>query len=192
MNKAMTADRNQELCGARLILRPFTTSDITDRYLRWLVDDEVNRYSRRLGKPADNADDVRRWLASLGKEEQIFAIHAPQLGHIGNIKYGPVNRSNLAADISILIGDVRSWGQGFGAEAIYLISKHLFANHGVNRLSAASINPAFIRMVEKLGWRREGIQREESLVGGRFYDSVLLSLLKREFRVMPVYESAAK
>jgi RimJ/RimL family protein N-acetyltransferase len=185
------SDCNVELRGARLNLRPFTALDVTDRYLSWLYDDEVNRYSRRLGKPPENAENARIWLASLGKDERVFAIDAPLLGHIGNVKYGPINWSNRAADISILVGEVKSWGQGFGAEAIYLVSKHLFADRGVNRLSAASINPAFIRMVEKLGWQREGIQREESLVGGHFYDSVLLSLLKREFRVIPVYESAA-
>jgi len=185
------SDAEIELLGARLRLWPFTVSDISDRYLSWLVDDEVNKFSRRLGKPPESAENVRTWLASRAKDEQVFAIHAPDLGHIGNVKYGPVNWSNLAADISILVGEVRSWGQGFGAEAIYLVSKHLFIDRKINRLSAASINPAFIHMVEKLGWQREGIQREESRICGQFYDSVLLSMLKRDFRIMPHYEAAA-
>jgi [ribosomal protein S5]-alanine N-acetyltransferase len=180
------------LSGPRLTLRPFSAADITPRYLGWLSDDRVNEFSRRLGKPPETLEGARAWLASLKPDECVYAIEAAPFGHIGNVKYGPVNWSNLAADISIMIGEVASWGRGFGAEATYLVSKHLFEDRAVNRLAAASINPAFIRMVEKLGWQREGIQREESRVGGKFYDSVLLSLLKREFRLISTYEVAAE
>ena len=169
------------LRGAKIALVPFTAEHITQRYLAWLADDEVNRYSRRLGQPAPSAAQARAWLAGLARDEIVFAIETDDFGHIGNIKYGPINWSNLAADISIMIGAVESWGHGYGAEATYLVAKHLFGERGVNRLSAASINPGFIRMVEKLGWQREGNQREEAIVAGKFYDSVLLSFLRREF-----------
>jgi RimJ/RimL family protein N-acetyltransferase len=179
------------LRGPRVMLRPFSLADITPRYLDWLSDNRVNEFSRRLGKPPETAEGARAWLAALKPDECVYAIEAAPFGHIGNIKYGPVSWSNLAADISIMVCEVSSWGQGFGAEATYLVSRHLFADRAVNRLAAASINPAFIRMVEKLGWQREGVQREESRVGGTFYDSVLLSLLKREFRAISAYETAA-
>ena len=174
--------------GARLMLVPFGEEHITADYLAWLGDNEINRYSRRFGRPPVTEEEARDWLASLAEDEHVLAIEAPELGHIGNIKYGPINWSNLAADISIVIGEVASWGRGFGAEATYLVSRHLFFERGLNRLSAASINPAFIRMVEKLGWQREGVQREEARVAGTFHDSILLSLLRREFRIIPAYE----
>jgi ribosomal-protein-alanine N-acetyltransferase len=192
MNRVTAAAKTGiELRGARVRLRPFTASDITPRYLSWLSDQQVNQYSRRLGRPPETAENARSWLVALGKDERIYAIETASFGHIGNIKYGPINWSNLAADVSILVGEVQSWGHGFGAEATYLISKHLFFDRGVNRLAAASINPAFIRMVEKLGWQREGVQREESRVAGRFCDSILLSLLKRDFRILSNYEAVA-
>lgn len=180
------------LRGARVTLRPFMAADITPRYLKWLSDDKVNEFSRRKGKPASTAEEAHAWLAGLGKDEQVYAIIAEPFGHIGNIKYGPINWSNLACDISILIGETGAWGKGYGAEAVYLTSKHLFEERGVNRLAAASINPAFIKMVEGLGWQREGVQREESRVAGKFYDSILLSFLKREFHLLPRYEPDAQ
>ena len=183
--------RSAALKGARLQLDIFKPEHITHRYLTWLSDDQVNEFSRRLGKPRMSAQDAHAWLQSLGEDEVVYAIQAPRFGHIGNVKYGPINWSNLAVDISILIGEKESWGHGFGAEAVYLVSKHLFEDRQVNRLAAASVNPAFIRMVQKLGWQQEGVQREESRVGGKFYDSVLLSLLKRDFKILEQYEPAA-
>ena len=180
------------LPGARLTLVPFGQSHITARYLAWLSDDEVNRYSRRFSGSPITADEAQDWLESLAADEHVFAIEAPEFGHIGNIKYGPVNQANLAADLSIVIGDVASWGKGFGAEATYLVSRHLFLDRGLNRLSAASINPAFIRMAENLGWRREGVQREEARVDGIFHDSILLSMLRRDFRAILSYEESRR
>ncbi|MBM3521581.1 MAG: GNAT family N-acetyltransferase [Alphaproteobacteria bacterium] len=178
------------LHGARLALHPLTREHITARYLAWTGDDEVNRHSRRFGKPAQDATEVAAWLAGLQRDEIALAIEAPPMGHIGNIKYGPINWSNLDADVSILIGERAAWGRGYGAEAHYVVVKHLFFDRGLNRVHAASINPAYVRMVERLGWAREGVQREESRVGGVFHDSILLSFLRRDFVVMPEYEPA--
>jgi RimJ/RimL family protein N-acetyltransferase len=178
----------QELVGHRVTLERFDQRHITDRYLAWLIDPVVNQYSRRLGVPAPDYAQAMSWLAGLQKDEVVYAVCLPSYGHVGNIKYGPIHWTNLSADISILLGAREIWGQGLGAEAIYLVTRHLFVERGVNRLSAASINPAFVRMVEKLGWQREGIQREESIVGGIRYDSTLLSHLYREFVIRPELE----
>jgi RimJ/RimL family protein N-acetyltransferase len=176
------------LKGRNVRLEPFTVDNITPAYLSWLVDPVVNQYSHRLGASKPTAEEAREWVSLRAKDEIIFAISTEDFGHIGNIKYGPVNWANCAADISILIGSVESWGNGFGREATYLVSKHLFLDRGLNRLFAGSVNPGYIRMVEKLGWQREGIQREEARVAGTFADSVLLSLLKREFVIDAAYE----
>lgn len=184
----MDTSLKKKLQGARISLTPFAEAHITPRYLSWLSDDRVNKFSRRFGSRPVSADEARKWLSGLAPEEGVYAILAPEYGHIGNIKFGPINRSNLSADISIVIGEIASWGHGYGAEAIYLVSKHLFFEKGVNRLAAASINPAFIRTVERLGWTREGIQREESLIGGKYFDSILLSHLRREFRENAAFE----
>jgi ribosomal-protein-alanine N-acetyltransferase len=174
--------------GRRVILTPLTVAHFTPAYQDWLCDDEVNRYSRRYGKERPSIGDLYGWLSGLAKDEVVFAIETEAFGHIGNVKYGPISWSNLDADIAILIGNRESWGNGFGAEALYLVAKHLFWERTLNRIHAASFNPAFIRSVEKLGWQREGVQREEACVNGKFYDSLLLSLLRREFSVIPDYE----
>ena len=169
-------------------LRVFTPADITDRYLRWLVDEEVNRYSRRRCDVAVTAEDAAAYLDGLGDDEIVLAIHHEQFGHVGNIKYGPVDWANRRADISILIGETSVWGQGVGARATDLVTAFLFREAGLNRVEAGSNNPAFIAMVQKLGWRVEGVLRDYVKDGDSYRDHTMLALLRDDWAAAPSVE----
>lgn len=177
--------------GCSVTLRPFLPDDIHDRYLDWLADAEVNRYSQRLGAPRPSAEEARAYLAGLAEGEAVLGIHHPEHGHVGNVKYGPIDTQNNRADISILIGERSVWGKGVGAEAIYLVSKYLFRHRGVNRVDAGSRNPAFIRAVEKLGWKAEGVLRQRIRTDEGYADYTLLAQLAEEFVDRPEFESKA-
>jgi [ribosomal protein S5]-alanine N-acetyltransferase len=175
------------LKSRQVVLRPFDIAHITPQYLTWLNDPDVNRYSRRFGLTTSE-DDARRYIASLAPREVILCIETPDHGHVGNIKYGPVDLSNSRADISILIGERRVWGQGLATAAIYLVARHLFLELGLNRLEAGSANPAFLRVVAKLGWRIEGVQRSRVRVGDRLLDWTLVGQLRDEFVNFPALD----
>jgi RimJ/RimL family protein N-acetyltransferase len=178
---------DKTLQGARLTLRAFRSSDMTPRYLNWLNDPEVNQYSRRFNVRTSEAD-ARRYLDGLAPNETVLSIYTSEYGHVGNIKFGPVDTFNCRADISIVIGERQVWGQGIATEAIYLVTKCLF-DGGLNRVEAGSANPAFLRVVEKLGWRREGVQRSRVRIGDRFLDWTLMGLLRHEFSAQPSLEA---
>ena len=178
------------LTGSRVTLVPFTPDHLSQRYLDWLNDPEVNAYSRRNGMRS-TIDDAHRYMASLRPDEIVLAILVRDR-HVGNVKLGPVDWENACADISILVGERDVWGKGVGTEAVYLVGKHLLKEIGLNRVYADSRNPAFLRLVEKLGWRVVGVQRERLRVEGRFHDNTLVSLLAREFRTIAAFEPATK
>lgn len=176
--------------GARVSLRPFDAPQISDRYLAWLNDPEVNRLSRRGGQATTEAD-ARRYLASLGRDEAIYGIHARALGHVGNLKIGPVDWGNSRTDLSIVVGEKQAWGRGVGTEAIYLASRFVFETLRLNRIDAGSGNPAFVRAVTKLSWTAEGTQRERVRLASGFVDWTLLAQLRREFRRIPQFEASS-
>lgn len=175
------------LIGRRVTLVPFGPDRITDRYVAWLNDPEVNAYSRRKGVHT-TAADAGRYLSSLRDDEHVLAILVGG-EHVGNVKYGPVDWQNACADISILVGERAIWGQGIGAETVYLVSRHLLTDVGLNRVHADSFNPAFLRLVDRLGWRIEGVLRERVRLGDHFFDDTVVSLLAREFRVIDAFEA---
>jgi RimJ/RimL family protein N-acetyltransferase len=178
------------LIGRSCTLRPFGADDISERYLGWLTDPEVNRYSRRANSGAVTRRQALDYLQGLQDSEIVLAILHDGHGHVGNIKYGPIDRRNSRADISILIGEPAVWGKGIGAEAVYLLTRHLFEEEGLNRVDAGSVNPGFLRLVEKLGWRREGVLRERVHLPDGAYDSVLVAQLRSEFERRPEFEPA--
>jgi RimJ/RimL family protein N-acetyltransferase len=185
-----SVDLADALVGARLVLRPFRPEDISERYLDWLADPDVNRYSRRLGQPRPTRAEARSWLDAREPEEFVYAITTEELGHVGNVKAGPIERANSRADISILIGERRAWNSGVGAETVYLVTRHLFLDHGLDRVDAGSGNPAFLRLVAKLGWRVEKVLPARVQIDGDWVDWTLVAQHRDEFRRRPEYEQA--
>ena len=175
--------------GRSLSLRRFTPDQVDERYLSWLNDPQVNAFSRRLGTTT-SLSEAKAYLAGLHADACVLAIRHATLGHVGNIKYGPIDRANARADISILIGEPATWGKSIGREAVYLLTRHLFQVEGLSRVDAGSGNPAFLRMVQSLGWRIEGCQRARVKIQGQFIDWTLVALLRTEFVERPCYHTA--
>ena len=159
------------LDSINIYLRPFTKSDITNKYLSWLNDSEVNKYSARRIHPYSDVEAFR-YLDSLEKDEKILAICTQEEIHVGNIKYGPIDWSNRNCEISIIIGEKEYWNKGIAFEAMYLL---------IHRIGVDSCNPAFIKMAKNLGFVQEGIMRERMDIGGQRTDYVILGLLKVDF-----------
>lgn len=163
-----------------LELRPFSLADVSERYVGWLNDPVVNEFSRRRDMPPSTADDARAYVSGLGPDEQILAIHVPKFGHVGNVKYGPIEPLSRRADISILVGESAIWGKGVGRRAVSLLAAHLFEDRGLNRLEAGTCNPAFVRMVTAIGWTIEGVMRQRVSLAGILHDLVLLAQLRED------------
>jgi RimJ/RimL family protein N-acetyltransferase len=91
---------------------------------------------------------------------------------------GPMHRAELG--YSLL--PVRQ-GQGLASEAVRLALGHAFDVLGLERIEA-DVDPrnlASCRLLEKLGFRREGVLRNRWRVGGEFADSVIFGLLRHEY-----------
>ncbi len=76
------------------------------------------------------------------------------------------------------------WGQGLGSEALRAILRFGFDQLDLNRIYARTIadNHESVRLLERLGFRREGTQRAHSWEDdGTFHDSAIYGMLAKEF-----------
>jgi ribosomal-protein-alanine N-acetyltransferase len=75
------------------------------------------------------------------------------------------------------------WNQGIAAEAAMATLEQAFRHHRLHRVEAhvAVENHGSHRVVEKLGFRREGVARAYELVDGHYLDHVQYSLLSTDF-----------
>jgi [ribosomal protein S5]-alanine N-acetyltransferase len=75
------------------------------------------------------------------------------------------------------------WGNGIMGEALKPLITYLFIEREMNRIGAVIVpnNQASSRVVEKLGFRREGLLREYILQEDTMYDAYMYSMLKKEW-----------
>jgi ribosomal-protein-alanine N-acetyltransferase len=164
-----------------LLCVPFRSKHISSRYLAWLNDAEVNRYSRRRFVHTSE-EDALRFLSSLQPTDQIMAITLRSNGeHIGNLQLGPLDLAESHGEVRILIGEKSQWGKGYASQAIHGACCYYFQALGLHRVEAMSCNPGFIRAVLRLGWKEEGCLRERFLDGTTRLDYRVFGILASEF-----------
>lgn len=101
---------------------------------------------------------------------------------IGTCGYDNWDRFNNIAEIGYDLCQ-EYWGQGYMKEALESAIESGFKNMGLNRINAyvALENINSIRLLEKLGFKNEGVYRDKHLFRGKYYDHYSFSLLKREW-----------
>jgi ribosomal-protein-alanine N-acetyltransferase len=64
------------------------------------------------------------------------------------------------------------WGQGYMSEALEVVIESGFQNMSLNRIQAyvALENDNSARLLEKIGFKKEGIIRDKHLYHGKYYD----------------------
>ncbi|HEX8825096.1 MAG TPA: GNAT family protein [Archangium sp.] len=81
--------------------------------------------------------------------------------------------------------DRAHWGQGHGREAVSRVMEFGFTTLELHRLEADvdPRNAGSIKVLEGLGFQREGYQRERYFLDGEVQDAVLYGLLRREWHL---------
>jgi RimJ/RimL family protein N-acetyltransferase len=153
----------------------------------WMNDPLVRRNLRRF-RPVSLAGELY-FLDGLAREpgDTVLGISAREPGLptgklIGVCGLHGADPRHRCAELGICIGDRSAWGKGFGTEATRLLVRH---GHEALRLHRIYLhvyedNAPAIRVYEKVGFRREGVLREEHFREGRFWDTVVMSILPGE------------
>jgi RimJ/RimL family protein N-acetyltransferase len=156
---------------ARLVLEPFTEAHLSERYVSWLNDPEVVRYSENRHREFSLAS-CRDYLASFNDSPNQFWALTHDRVHIGNIS-AHHDLPNRTADVGILIGEKSVWGQGYGAEAWRAACDWLLLN-GVRKITAGTMeaNRAMLSIFRKTGMIEDGVRKAHFLLDGTPVDCV--------------------
>ena len=104
------------------------------------------------------------------------------IGWCAFMNWDPTNRSAM---IGYCL-DNRAWGQGFATEAAGAMLQWAYDTLDLNRVQsgADTRNRASERVLEKLGFVREGTLREDCIVNGEVSDDSVYGLLRREWELV--------
>lgn len=168
---------------ARLKLVPFSERHVTNRYVGWLNDPEVVRYSEQRHR-RHTINSCRLYLQShSGNPNYFWAIEAldTALGHIGNIGV-TVDRPNRVGDIAIILGERTVWGRGYGVEAWSAVCRYLLSDGGLRKVSAGTMacNKGMLGIIRKVGMVEECRRPRQFLVEGKEIDLVYAAIYRGE------------
>jgi RimJ/RimL family protein N-acetyltransferase len=170
----------------RLRLRPFTDADAEALFamhsnayvLRywdappWPDPGRAERFLAACQQMADEGTGVR--LAVELDSERAF------IGWCGLVQRNPDYRSAALG----YCFESSAWGHGYATEAARALLQWGFDTLELNRVQAETDtrNAASARVLEKLGFVREGTLREDCIVNGEVSDSWVFGLIKRDWR----------
>ncbi len=102
---------------------------------------------------------------------------------IGMIGLKQIDLKDKKAEIGYWIGK-QFWGKGYGTQAASLMSGYGFGVLNLNRIYAKTFdfNRGSLRVLEKVGFVREGILKQDTYHKDRYVDEVLLGLLSKDFK----------
>jgi len=171
---------------ARLRLRPFTSADADALFalhssayvLRywdappWSERGRAERFIAACGRMAEEGSGAR--LAVDRVSNKAF------IGWCGLTRWNPHYRS---ASMGYCLDD-GAWGHGYATEAGRALLQWALDTLDLNRVQAETDtrNTASARVLEKLGFVREGTLREDCFVNGEVSDSWVYGLIRRQWR----------
>ncbi len=170
---------------ARLRLRELVPSD-AEGVMLFRGDYEVTRYNS--GAPYQDIAQAQAIIDSIAEE---FTARRtlrwgitlkPNDAVIGQIGYNYWARRDHRAAVGFDLARAL-WGHGLMPEALHAVVQFGFERMQLNRIDAdASIsNTASQRVLTKIGFVREGLQRQQYYEDGEFHDLAIFGLLRQDY-----------
>ncbi|AXX31964.1 GNAT family N-acetyltransferase [Actinosynnema pretiosum subsp. pretiosum] len=172
------------LVSGRLVLRRFRPGD-AEAFAAYRSDPEVARY--------------QAWDTPLSLPDAVAAVArhaAADPERVGWFPYAIALDGELIGDLGVNLREDREQadlgfsvaapfqGRGYATEAVERVLRHLFLDRGMHRVSAECDprNTASARLLERVGFRREGLRRQSTLLRGEWVDDLLFGLLAADYR----------
>jgi len=171
--------------GSRVRLRPLRIGDADDffalhsdpRVMRywshppWTEREQAIARIEQLERDRVNAE-FYSWATTIDGMDRL----------IGTVSLFAINRAHQRAEMGYALAPT-AWGNGYATEGLRLAIGFAFESIGLSRLEA-DIDPrneASCRLVERVGFLREGLLRQRWHVAGEVTDSAMYGLLREEF-----------
>lgn len=167
---------------AQVELTPVTTAH-TDAILRWRADPDVA--SEMFSARPPTREEHLAWLATLGEKRREFVILAlPERVPVGTIGLSQIDHVHGNGEYGVLLGEPAYRGRGYASAASRLLLQMAFAEWGLHRVSlrVRAHNERALRLYESMGFRPEGVLREQARCGTGYEDVVIMGLLESEWR----------
>jgi RimJ/RimL family protein N-acetyltransferase len=172
------------LAGKRVLLRGLRREDM-EHYRRWLDNPQATHFMESGWRPANERDleDIYE-QSTESNDTAAFVVVGRKSGKpVGCCGLYAIQWICRRADFRILIGEPSAWDKGLGSEAA-----RLTVAYGFDKLNLETIylgvnteNERAIKSYENAGFVSEGVRRKLIYRNGRYYDALMMSVLREEY-----------
>lgn len=173
---------------SRLVIRRFRESDLSvfaeyrsdpevARYQSWTPPVELDKAAALVEEFTAGDPDAPGWF------QYAVALRSADATLIGDIGVD-LHQNMMQAEIGFTVHP-KYQGQGYATEAVRALLGCLFAERRLLRVSAEcdARNEPSARLLERVGFRREGLRRQHTWIKGEWTDDLVFGLLAAEFPV---------
>lgn len=169
----------------RLVLRRIGTRDVPALFALF-SDEEVARFWSSIPMEVhEEADELVEKIERAYREGRGIEWGVTLRGDdrvIAKVAFHRWLPDHLRAELGYAVARPH-WRRGIASEAVAAVLDYGFGPMGLHSVEAHTdpANEGSIATLTRLGFRREGLQRENYRVAGRFVDTLMFGLLDREW-----------
>ena len=165
--------------GEVVELCPVETEDVP--FVQRVVTDPRVRKGIAASEPMNRVQE-REWVESLGDDDGASLLVCVEGDPVGTIGLKPPNEVWGTAEVGYMI-DPAQWGNGYATDALRETCGYAFEERRLDKVyaTAYATNPASCRVLETVGFEREGVLRDEGFVEGERVDVHRYGLLADEW-----------
>lgn len=164
-----------------VFLRPLAVCDL-ERSRRWVNDRAL--WPLILRNSVVSRKNQAQWYHDIltSKQKKVFAIVIRQgCRHVGNAGFYEISREHRRAKFWIFLGERKTRGKGYGAEATAQMIRYGFDKLGLEKifLEVAVSNSCARALYSRFGFSCEGVLKHHYRIGRRWFDVEIMALLRR-------------
>lgn len=166
---------------SELFLRSLKVEDTSEKYLGWMNDIEIVKFTEQKNKK-HNFQDIKNYVDEKqnSKFDLLFGIFHNS-DHIGNIKLGPINFNHKISEISFFIGEKKYMNKGIMTKVIKYLINFSFKKLSLEKITAGcySNNLGSKKVLLKCGFTIEGKRRRHVIYEKKRIDTLIFGILKK-------------
>ena len=180
------------LVGEKIILRPFEEKDYEIMYdilgepdLKKLTGSVTSDEEAYASSPPEERERIRQWYMTRNEQNNRLdlAVVSKETNQIvGEVVFNEYDEDTENVNFRVLLSEA-SCNKGVGTEALSMFIQYGMEELELHKISLEvySFNPRAERVYQKVGFKLEGIKREDFLYNQEYIDTKVYGLLKTDY-----------
>lgn len=169
------------LTDGRIELRTIEREDI-ETVQRWVNRPEIRRYIHEFRLPFSR-EDYEEWAdGERSDRNRVDLLICVDGEAVGRARLVPLREERRSANLAFMLAPDQQ-GNGYATAAAELLVEYGFEELRLHRIEAKALAPnvGSSRVLESLGFVREGRKREAAIADGEYVDEVFYGLLRDDW-----------